>query len=265
MDKYLLRAYDHILEPYIKSDCVDYCGIKLPLIPGTPTNRYSELIYDCFAGYLFNGDKWDKEFCNKIDKTAPEGVYCYTDGDIDITIHSGDVILDLGAWYGDFSAYAAKVGATAYAFEPDSANQEIIRQTIELNSDASGKIHIVPYGAAAETQAFAFLKDSEDSMSSKFDITASADENAIQCVALDDWVKRENIKRVDFIKADIEGFEREMLKGACELLRTQAPILSLCTYHIADDPKVMRKLILDANSKYKIIQRRCKLFAYVPK
>jgi len=70
---------------------------------------------------------------------------------------------------------------------------------------------------------------------------------------------------VNFIKADIEGFERHMLQGAQNLLKNQKPVLSLCTYHLKDDPIVMKELILKANPEYEIIQRRTKMFAYVPK
>ena len=36
----------------------------------------------------------------------------------------------------------------------------------------------------------------------------------IQVTTLDKWVKENNVPRVDFIKADIEGAERLMLEGA---------------------------------------------------
>jgi hypothetical protein len=56
-----------------------------------------------------------------------------------------------------------------------------------------------------------------------------------------------------------------MLTGAQEVLRKFEPRLSLCTYHLPDDPAVLKELILRANPKYKVIQRKMKLFAYVPK
>jgi hypothetical protein len=84
----------------------------------------------------------------------------------------------------------------------------------------------------------------------------------IKIITLDEWVYKENIK-VNFIKADIEGYERKMLQGAVNIIKTQQPVLSLCTYHMPDDPEVMKDIILSANPYYKIIQRRMKMFAYV--
>ena len=71
------------------------------------------------------------------------------------------------------------------------------------------------------------------------------------------------LTHVDFIKADIEGYERYMLEGAQETLRRFAPKLALCTYHFPDDPEVLAALITKANPAYRIVQRRAKLYASV--
>ncbi len=69
---------------------------------------------------------------------------------------------------------------------------------------------------------------------------------------------------MDFIKADIEGAERKMLKGAKETLRKYAPKLSICTYHLPDDKEVLTKIILEANPAYIITYKWDKLYAYIP-
>ena len=85
----------------------------------------------------------------------------------------------------------------------------------------------------------------------------------MKTIKIDTFVKEKNIKKIDFIKADIEGAERYMLMGAQKTLREFAPKLSLCTYHLPDDEEVMTKLILEANPDYKIIYGENKLYAYV--
>ena len=89
------------------------------------------------------------------------------------------------------------------------------------------------------------------------------DYSTVETTTIDDFVKENGLKRVDFIKADIEGFERNMLKGAQETLKNFAPKLALCTYHLPDDPEVLAGLIKQANPKYNIVQRKMKLFASV--
>jgi hypothetical protein len=80
---------------------------------------------------------------------------------------------------------------------------------------------------------------------------------------LDSFIDENKIEKVNFIKADIEGAERNMLHGATKMLREFAPKLALCTYHFKDDPQVLRKIIKKANPKYKIVQLRHKLYASV--
>jgi FkbM family methyltransferase len=56
---------------------------------------------------------------------------------------------------------------------------------------------------------------------------------------LDKFADEQNLKRLDFVKADIEGAERDMLAGAKNVLKELAPKLALCTYHLSDDPEVL--------------------------
>ena len=88
---------------------------------------------------------------------------------------------------------------------------------------------------------------------------------SVETVTLDSFVRENKLERVDFIKADIEGFERHMLQGAQETLRKFAPKLALCTYHLPDDPQVLENLIKQANPNYNVVQKRKKLYASVPK
>ena len=62
-----------------------------------------------------------------------------------------------------------------------------------------------------------------------------SDHDSDTTVKLDTFFKD---KRVNFIKADIEGAEAEMLRGAQSLLRERDDIkLSICTYHKAEDAR----------------------------
>jgi FkbM family methyltransferase len=51
----------------------------------------------------------------------------------------------------------------------------------------------------------------------------------IKIITIDKFVEENNLERVDFIKADIEGAERDMLRGATNVLKTFAPKLAICT------------------------------------
>jgi hypothetical protein len=40
----------------------------------------------------------------------PEGPYGYRDGEFDVTVKRGDIVIDAGAWIGDFAALALVTG-----------------------------------------------------------------------------------------------------------------------------------------------------------
>ncbi len=96
-----------------------------------------------------------------------------------------------------------------------------------------------------------------------FNIQSGDGNTTLEITTLDTWAKKNDIKKIDFIKSDIEGYERHMLSGATTILREHQPILSICTYHLPDDREVIKNIILKANPNYTIIQRKMKLFAFV--
>lgn len=90
------------------------------------------------------------------------------------------------------------------------------------------------------------------------------EEQEVDVITIDEFVESHEINRVDYIKADIEGAEREMLLGAKKTLQKFGPKLSICEYHLPDDPEVLEKIILDANPQYIIRHKYMKLYAYIP-
>ena len=141
-------------------------------------------------------------------------------------------------------------------------------KTAELN----GNIIPVKKGLSDERDLASFFLAGETNnsgsntlMKHEDNLDFHEDASLIETTTLDDFVRENNLERVDFIKSDIEGFERKLLAGAQETLRRFAPKLALCTYHLPDDPEVMEALIKQANPKYNVVQKRKKLFASVPK
>jgi len=140
-------------------------------------------------------------------------------------------------------------------------------KTAELN----GKIYPIKKGLSDKTttQNLFTHKDGENICTGNYTfMDRSSDQDfhadvSVETITLDDFVKERKLERVDFIKSDIEGFERNMLQGAQETLKNFAPKLALCTCHLPDDPEVMSDLIMKANPRYKIVQGKMKLYASV--
>lgn len=73
--------------------------------------------------------------------------------------------------------------------------------------------------------------------------------------------EKKQISRVGFLKMDIEGSERNALQRARETISKFKPKLSICTYHLKDDPHVIPKIIKKISPNYKIEIGREKLYA----
>ncbi len=81
---------------------------------------------------------------------------------------------------------------------------------------------------------------------------------------LDNFVLENKIERVDFIKADIEGAERLMLKGAEQTIRKFKPSIAIRIYYLPDDPEVIEAMLKDFVPEYRIEKFGHKtLYAYL--
>jgi FkbM family methyltransferase len=245
-----------------KKTYFDFNGVKLPGI--LRSSRGMDAVLPAFMDTLlflclFN-DNYDKKIVDKIEIGMMEGPYSYKDENVDVTVKSGDVVLDAGACLGDFSAYAALKGAKAYAFEPDDKVYNYLSAAAVLNDN---KFIPVKKGLSEKKGEIYFNINPNMGSSSIMSDEQKNHGMKIELTTVDDFVKENNITKIDFIKADIEGAERDMLRGAKNVLREHAPKLAICTYHLPDDPKVLAEIILEANPAYKIVQLRKKLYACV--
>ena len=188
----------------------------------------------------------------------------------EVQLKEDDIVIDAGANRGIFSVLAASKGAYVYAFEP----QHQIFHTLLFNIKANGfedRISVVPLGLSNTPCTVEFFEVDGKTGSSRMSAITNnkfmeqmcvARNYEIECTSIDKWVNDNNIKRVDFIKADIEGAERLMLTGAKETLARFKPRLAICSYHLPDDPQILATIIKEANPTYQIDQRRFKLYAW---
>ena len=257
-DKFMARRLINELRASgcVEKDFYRFKDAKIPILSDEDAIEFfPHVMNDDFYCYMYLDDNYQEKDINELFYLLVEGPYGLVNDKVSVTVESGDIVIDAGSWIGDFAAYASAKKAVTYAFEPLEANYAVLMKTAELNGG------IIP------------VKKSLGSSCGKVRLNgismyASSHEDEtgdIEMVTLDDFVRENNIPRIDFIKADIEGFERNMLEGAQETLSRFAPKLALCTYHRSDDPEVIASLIKKANPKYNIVQKYMKLFASVPK
>lgn len=186
-----------------------------------------------------------------------------------VKLREDDIVIDAGANVGFFAYWAARrlsPEGRVYAFEPVSEVFVCLRQLVAYFS-LEAKVSCLPLAlgsASGELQLeLAHLGGASGAI--KRNIAGQAAKAiTVEQTTIDEFVAGYNLPYVSFIKMDIEGMEREALKGAAWTLATWKPRLALCTYHLPDDPEVLRRLILEAAPGYQITQTRTKLYAWHP-
>lgn len=145
-------------------------------------------------------------------------------------IQSDWVCIDIGACFGWYSVLFSQVvgeSGQVHAFEPVPDNRECLLANLNLNGisnvkvntfalgekEGTTKIYVPVDGVSGSLKAHAKLKDCK-----VIDINVST---------LDQYATDNKLNRIDFIKADIEGAEFLMLKGAESTLRKYRPTLML--------------------------------------
>jgi FkbM family methyltransferase len=242
----------------------NFNGAILPYFKGMDIETLTFVFSDTFLFSMLFGDNYSAGLVKRLENLMGEGPYGYTEDGFDVTVKQGDIVIDAGAWIGDFSAYAAAKGAVCYAFEPSSQTFKMLQKTSELNSRGGGGIFPVKKGLGdSENEISLFMEFNTGSNTILKEHAVNESAEKVRITTLDKFVHQKNLKRVDFIKSDIEGAERDMLKGARGVLKEFAPKLALCTYHLPDDPEVMEALIKEANPDYRVVHISKKLFAAV--
>jgi FkbM family methyltransferase len=154
-----------------------------------------------------------------------------------VAVRPGDVVVDLGGHLGTFTRVALNAGAKlVVAFEANATNANCFRTTFQ-DEIARGKVVLIESPVWSEPCTVHF--------SGQGLVGQIADEGeAKEAVTIDDVVRKLDLPRVDFIKTDIEGAERNALLGAAHVLSSYAPRMAVSSYHYPDDPAVLRDIVL---------------------
>jgi len=151
-------------------------------------------------------------------------------------VKADDIVLDAGANCGHLSIFFSKlVGkeGLVYAFEPDVINIERINRNKQLNKDLFDNIKIEELLLWDENKLVDFYEAGTVGSSAVW--IPDADKCVQkQAVRIDDWVLKNNIKKLDFIKMDIEGAEIEALDGCVQTMEALKPNFAIASYHIVN-------------------------------
>jgi FkbM family methyltransferase len=175
----------------------------------------------------------------------------YFDHDI-IKINQNDVFVDIGAYNGDtlltfLDNYKEYKKIICYELDPN--NYKELAETsknfpnIETRNNAVGLNH---------GEKVAVNIQEERSVSSR--ISKKQEDTAqklIEMVSLDEDIK----EKITFLKMDVEGAERDILRGASRHIKEEHPKLAVCIYHRNEDLWKIARIIDVLDDSYQLYIR----------
>jgi FkbM family methyltransferase len=231
-----------------------FSKVKLPL--NTPEfwegSKEMERIADKKNFISANFQNWHLPFMDLSSKGIPLKLYfppagAYTDfvakqyeyrnNGHSIKAQPGDTIIDAGGCWGDTALYFSnEIGETGvvYTYEFIPSNLEILKKNLSLNPGLNQRIKVIERPVWEQSGVFMYYIDNGPGSRVLSDDQEPHDGKAVT-LSIDDLVKEYGIKKVDFIKMDIEGAEPFALKGAAETIRRFRPKLAIAIYHSIND------------------------------
>ncbi len=135
------------------------------------------------------------------------------------------VYVDCGAYNGDTLAEISKEVdiLEAWLFEPDAQNfSDLVGKIKKMQINAS----CIPCGVSDKYEILTFNGGGEGGAISEMG------SQRIFTVALDEILP---VRKIDFLKLDIEGAEVSALKGSKQLIERSRPVIALSLYHLPKD------------------------------
>jgi Methyltransferase FkbM domain len=181
------------------------------------TDPENGLYYTLWEGkrlYYKNGHQFNKAqvyFNSLLLEQDPLSPHRYLTDTFDVDIN--DVIVDVGAAEGNFSLSVIEKVKQVYIFEVEKDWIKALEATFEPWKE---KVKIVQK----------YVSDQDTNMS----------------IRLDTFFNKN--QKVNFIKADVEGAEAQVINGASDLIKAQTNLkIAICTYHRQTDAEDLDKLL----------------------
>ena len=136
-------------------------------------------------------------------------------------INKDDIIFDVGANIGWYATLFACNGAECHAFEPNPQVFDRLVRNCGSNISDNHKLFLnkIALGSEKGTVSFYNFRNLHHGLSSLSDFGRDDKEEVkVKCSTLSEYVIKNEIKKVDLIKVDVEGSELPVLKGSESML-----------------------------------------------
>jgi len=141
-------------------------------------------------------------------------------------IKKNDVVFDIGANIGYFTLIFAKLvgdSGKVFSFEPESENFKILKKNVETNGYNNV---ILEKKIVSNTNGVSTLYVSEKAGNHRIYKSDNFIESVeITSISMDSYAKNNTLKKIDFIKIDVEGAELNVLQGIQNILDSNEHII----------------------------------------
>lgn len=138
-------------------------------------------------------------------------------------LQPGMTVLDIGAHHGYYSLIASRaVGEQGriHSFEPAPRERAHLKKNLALNRCRQVSVHGFALGGTRGSATLFQVETKLDGCNSlrRQDAALNSTRIDVEVVPLDQFLAEHHVKKVDFIKMDVEGGELSVLEGASALL-----------------------------------------------
>jgi FkbM family methyltransferase len=133
-------------------------------------------------------------------------------------------IIDIGANFGYHTLlFSRECSENVYAFEPQIQNFELLEENVKINEIKNVILHNCACGEEnCEIKLPIFNNNNNNYMG---DVTPNFNLNDNYSISRSIILDEYNLNKIDLIKLDVQGWEKKVLIGATNLLKTHKPIL----------------------------------------
>jgi FkbM family methyltransferase len=151
----------------------------------------------------------------------------------DALIKPSDTVLDIGANIGCTSILFGTRARRVISFEPSPTTYTFLQKNIQASGLENVTLNNLGLGKTAGRFELTFSVDNRSGgfVSNKQQASAGHQIEAIEIAQGDAFLAESDIGKVDFIKIDVEGFERDVIEGLRETISTSKPTVTLELNH----------------------------------
>lgn len=149
-------------------------------------------------------------------------------------VETGEILLDVGTAEGLFPLTVIDKCQHVYMIEPGRQFADCLKMTFEPFQEKTTLFNVAVGNKEGE------IPFNEDSLDGKIADTSTSETYITPIKKIDSLLDG---RKITYLKADIEGFETEMLKGATDTIRTHKPKIAITTYHDQNNPEEIISLI----------------------